>query len=312
MVEMPVQPSMSLYSRQDVERILHLGPRQIAVWERAGLLPVAGPEARYSFSDLRQMRTLRDLQGNRVSVEKISRSVSAMRRVAGMSNPLLEAGTVRRGTRLAFRYGGALMDPLTSQLAFDFELHPERQMRVVRRRDAASSPDEVQEIFLRAVRLEEDPSARAQAVDLYQEVLRLEPNHAPACINLGTIHYGLRDFAMAETMYRRATLADPGYALAFFDLGNVLDELQQLDHAIEAYQRAVALVPAYADAHYNLALAYERKGERRRALRHWNTYVRLDPVGPWASHARSQAKKILSAEQLSIVSRNGSRLPTAV
>jgi len=72
-----------------------------------------------------------------------------------------------------------------------------------------------------------------------------------------------------------------------------------------AYQRAVVLVPQYADAHYNLALAYERQGQHRRALRHWLTYVRLDPVGPWASHARTRVQKILGAERLSIVSRRG-------
>jgi hypothetical protein len=35
------------------------------------------------------------------------------------------------------------------------------------------------------------------------------------------------------------------------------------------------------------------------------TYVRLDPVGPWAAHAKGQAKKILGMERLSIVSRSG-------
>ena len=65
------------------------------------------------------------------------------------------------------------------------------------------------------------------------------------------------------------------------------------------------LVPGYADAHYNLALAFERQGERRRALRHWMQYVRLDPVGPWAAHAKGQTRKILAMEKLSIVSRGG-------
>ena len=127
----------------------------------------------------------------------------------------------------------------------------------------------------------------------------------PTLINLGTIHYNMRQYERAEGFYRRATQADPEYALAFFDLGNVLDELQQLSQATEAYQKAVALVPQYADAHYNLALAYERQGQRRRALRHWLTYVRLDPVGPWANHAKDQARKILKTEKLSIVSRRG-------
>ena len=86
--------------------------------------------------------------------------------------------------------------------------------------------------------------------------------------------------------------------LAFFDLGNVLDELERPDESIAAYQRAVELAPRYADAHYNLALAFERKGERRAALRHWQAYARLDKQGPWAEHARGQMRKLLDTEKL--------------
>jgi len=229
-----------------------------------------------------------------------------MRKAAGMGNPLTETTAVRRGSRLAFRHCGALVDPLTQQLAFDFDASPQRQLSVVGSvaRPGAQQVD-AQDMFLRAVQLEEDRANIPQAIELYRKILAVCPKHAAAAINLGTIHYNLREFALAEQHYRRATEADPEYALAFFDLGNVLDELKRLPDAIEAYQRAIALVPQYADAHYNLALAYERQGHRRRALRHWLSYVRLDPVGPWATHAKAQAKKILSTERLSIVSRSG-------
>jgi tetratricopeptide (TPR) repeat protein len=83
----------------------------------------------------------------------------------------------------------------------------------------------------------------------------------------------------------------------------VLDELQRLDESIGAYRRAVVLAPGYADAHYNLALALERKGELRGALRHWQAYVRLDKGGPWAEHARVQIRKLLDREKLSIAWR---------
>jgi tetratricopeptide (TPR) repeat protein len=166
-------------------------------------------------------------------------------------------------------------------------------------------------MFLRAVRLEEVPGRIEDAKKVYQDLLELQPGHAAAAINLGTIHYNERDFAGAESMYRQATEADPEYALAFFDLGNVLDELQRLDEAIAAYQRALTLVPQYADAHYNLALAYERLKEPRKALRHWTAYTRLDPTGPWASHARSQTKRILGSEQLAIVTRHGRTMKLA-
>jgi tetratricopeptide (TPR) repeat protein len=293
------------YSRQDVLRILHLHTRQILAWERAGLIP---HKDTYSFEELGQFRTLRDLQAQtRITAKSIRASVDAMQRVAGMSNPLLETSAVRRGSRLAFRHAGALVDPITQQLAFDFETSPGRQLCVVHAEKPASPQKvaEIQEMFLRAVQLEEQSSRQPEAVALYETILALRPKHAPALINLGTIHYNARQFERAESLYRRATLADPDYALAFFDLGNVLDEMQRLTEATQAYQRAVALVPQYADAHYNLALAYERQNQKRRALRHWLTYVRLDPAGPWSNHARDQARKILKSEKLSIVSRRG-------
>ncbi len=229
-----------------------------------------------------------------------------MRKAAGMRNPLTEASAVGHGSHLAFRHSGALVDPLTQQLAFDFDAAPDRRLSVVGA--AASMPGrraDVQEMFQRAVQLEEDSATIPEAAEMYRRILALQPRYAAASINLGTIHYNQREFALAEQFYRRATESDPEYALAFFDLGNVLDELKRLADAIAAYQRAIALVPQYADAHYNLALAYERQGFRRRALRHWLTYVRLDPVGPWANHAKAQAKKILSTERLAIVCRSG-------
>jgi tetratricopeptide (TPR) repeat protein len=304
-------PHVNQYSRQDVLRILHLHARQLAAWERAGLI---SPNENYSFEALGQLRTLRDLQGTtRISARSIRASMDAMQRVAGMRNALMEASAVRRGSRLSFRHGGALVDPLTQQLAFDFDTSPERQLRVVR--PDGYSPlrqmAEVQEMFLRAVQMEEDPATIPQSIELYEAILAMRPEHAPALINLGTIHYNLREYGQAEELYRRATVMDPEYALAFFDLGNVLDEMQRLDEATAAYQRAVILVPQYADAHYNLALAYERQGHRRRALRHWLAYARLDPVGPWANHAKDQARKILKMEKLSIVSRRGRQVRVA-
>jgi tetratricopeptide (TPR) repeat protein len=293
------------YSRQDALRILRIHTRQIVAWERAGLIP---PSDSYSFEELGQLRTLRDLQARtRISVRSIRASVDAMQRVAGMSNPLLEASAVRRGSRLAFRHAGALVDPLTQQLAFDFETSQGRQLSVVRTEEAnrVQQAAAVQDMFMRAVQMEERAETVSQAAEIYEAILSARPEHAPALINLGTIHYNMRHYERAERLYRRATVVDPGYALAFFDLGNVLDEMQRLGDAIEAYQRAVALVPQYADAHYNLALAYERQGHRRRSLRHWLMYARLDPVGPWANHARDQARKILRTEKLSIVSRRG-------
>lgn len=290
------------YSRQDVLRILHLRARQLQAWEQAGLIPA---NETYTFEDLAQLRTLRALRATRMRVKSIRESVEAMRKVSGMCNPLVETTAVWQGSHLRFRHSGALVDPVTQQLAFDFDAAGNGRLQVVGDAgDAQTRGNDLQEMFQRAVQLEESPATTPQAAELYRQILSVRPQYAAASINLGTIHYNMREFAAAEQLYRRATEADPDYALAFFDLGNVLDELKRLPDAIGAYQRAIALVPGYADAHYNLALAWERQGQKRRALRHWLTYVRLDPVGPWAHHAKAQAKKILSMERLAIVYRN--------
>jgi tetratricopeptide (TPR) repeat protein len=200
-----------------------------------------------------------------------------------------------------------MMEPITRQFVFDFDSPHQSQLAEVSSAASHQAAREarVQGLFFEAVRMEERGKTQ-EAVTLYENILAVEPNHAPACINLGTIQYNQRQFIDAEKLYRRATVADPHYALAFFDLGNVLDELQRLPEAIAAYRTAICLVPHYADAHYNVALAYERTGERRAALRHWTAYIKLDPIGPWSNHARVQARKILEREKLSIVHRGSS------
>lgn len=293
---------MTSYSRHDVLRILQIGARQLQGWERAHLIP---PQQSYSFQDLGQLRILRALRADDVPAASIRDSIVAMRAVAGMANPLQEACLVRTGARLAFRHRGAVVDPIRRQLLFDFERAdgPSAASEPCPlRKPIPSSQRSIQARFLAAVQAEET-GEKERAIRNYEEILALDPAYAPALINLGTLYFHLRRFDRAEQFYRRATEVDPSYVLAFFDLGNVLDELQRPDESIAAYLRAVRLAPRYGDAHYNLALAYERKGERRHALRHWQAYVSLDNQGPWADHARSQIRRLLGSEKLTIAWR---------
>jgi tetratricopeptide (TPR) repeat protein len=302
---------VSSYSRQDVLRILQISSRQLQGWERAGLIP---PQQIYTFQDLGQLRTLRLLREEDVPAASIRHSIRAMKAVAGMDNPLLEATVVRTGaTRLAFRHLGAMVDPIRRQLLFDFERAGQKEAMAdpaPLRRPGAQIQHNQQDLFLAAVQAEE-AGDKQRAIQIYDAILAADPEYASAYINLGTIYFHLRQFGRAEELYRRATEADPEYVLAFFDLGNVLDELDRPEESIGAYLQAVAMAPRYADAHYNLALAYERKGERRPALRHWQVYVRLDRSGPWADHARGQIRKLLSREALSIAWRTEKFLPPA-
>jgi tetratricopeptide (TPR) repeat protein len=285
------------YDRSDVLRILRITARQLTGWEKAGLLPAAES---YSFFDLLQLKKLRDLRAKRVRSAVIRQSLQAMRQVAGMENPLMEAGTFARQSRVVFRHQGAAVEPLAGQFVMDFngrnlvESHKIHAMRA-----AESAAD----FFARGVALEEDPGTQPEAIESYKKCVALDPTHAAAYINLGTLFYNRHDYTQAEVFYRKAIEVDPRYALAYFDLGNVLDETGRLPDAIRAYESAISLAPTYADAHYNLALALEKARQPRKALHHWEAYSKLDTIGPWSIHAKNQIRKILAADQLKVVTK---------
>jgi tetratricopeptide (TPR) repeat protein len=286
------------YNRTDVLRILRVTGQQLTQWQKSGLV---APGDVFSFFDLLQVKKVRDLRAKRVRPAVIRASLQAMlKQVAGMENPLLEAGTFSAGSRIFFRHEGRTVEPTTGQFYMDFA--PGERV-VSTKVKAMHTAETAAEFFARGVALEDDPGGQQEAIAAYRQVLELEPKHAAAHINLGTIFYNRQNYVEAERQYRLAIEADPRYALAYFDLGNVLDETGRLPDAIQVYKTALLLAPTYADAHYNLALAYEKIQEARKALAHWRAYLRLDASGPWSTHARNQIRKILAAENLQVVYR---------
>jgi tetratricopeptide (TPR) repeat protein len=288
------------YTQADVLRILRLTQRQLSAWERAELIAAAET---YSFFDLLQIKKVRDLCARKVRPAVIRQSLQAMQKqVAGMENPLLEAGAYTTGHRIAFRHEGKLLEPIAGQFVMDFSTNE----RVIRRSEPEAGPalveNDASELFSRGIALEENPGTQAEAIAAYRKVLELEPNHPAAHINLGTLHYNRQDYGQAERHYRSAIEIDPRYALAYFDLGNVLDETGRVQEAIQTYKTALQLAPTYADAHYNLALAYEKIREPRKAVKHWRSYIKLDTTSPWAVHARNQIQRTLQADGLKLVS----------
>ena len=283
-------------------RILRLTARQLANWEKAGL--VAAAES-YSFFDLLQIKKVRDLCARKVRPAVIRQSLEAMQKqVAGMENPLLEAGAYTTGHRIAFRHDGKLVEPIAGQFMLDFApadkvVTPASKSSVVREPELVET--NVVALFAQGIAQEENPETQLEAIHTYQKVLDMEPEHAAAHINLGTLYYNRQEYNLAEKHYRRAIEIDPRYALAYFDLGNVLDETGRVSEAIQTYKTALQFAPTYADAHYNLALAYEKMKEARKALKHWRAYIKLDTTGPWAIHARNQIQRILQADGLKLV-----------
>src|ERR1019366_10114195 len=96
----------------------------------------------------------------------------------------------------------------------------------------------VADLFARGITLEENPSTQSEAITTYLKVLEMDPIHAAAHINLGTLYYNRQEYALAERHYRSAIENDPRDAVAYFDLGNVLDETRRVEEALNTITTA--------------------------------------------------------------------------
>ena len=150
-----------------------------------------------------------------------------------------------------------------------------------------------------------------EAINLYQEAIKLKPGFAPAYEELGVIlcktgrmeegiaaiqtslklepnsaqaHGDLADALSKEgksgeaiTEYQAAIKLCPDYLDAYNHLGAVLENAGRLDEAIAQFDKVIQSYPAYAEAHNNLGLALEGKGRVDDAMSEYQKALALDP-----------------------------------
>jgi DNA-binding transcriptional MerR regulator len=282
------------YSRADVRRQFGLSERQLRSWERQALIR---PTESYTFSDLIAIQTIVKLREKHIQPRKIGEAMDSLRRkLAWIKEPLTELRVVSDGGKIAVHVAGQKMEAVSGQILFDFDATGLGALREFPdRKPAENRIHEADTWFQKGLDLEETGAPVEQAMEAYHKALDRNPGAAGALVNLGTIHYRLRQFAEAEKYYVQAIVSDPAYALAEFNLGNLYDEQGRLKEAISHYRRALDLNPSYADAHFNMALICERTGDPMQAVAHWKTYLKLDRAGEWADIARRQLERLREA-----------------
>ncbi len=114
------------------------------------------------------------------------------------------------------------------------------------------------------------------AANAYRRVLRLDPNHATACLNLAQIHYAAGDLLPAAPLFERAVQGD----LATTEVETIMNEFHHVHAAYVAlvkarYLEALAKVEA-------LCAAGQRGAEARaRLLRALERFGQQHPDNPW-------------------------------
>ncbi len=116
-----------------------------------------------------------------------------------------------------------------------------------------------------------------EAIEQYQQALRLYPGYAKAHLNLG-IALGQTGRVQEEIeQYQQALRLYPDYAKAHRNLGIALEQRGRVQEAIEQYQQALRLNPNDAEMHNNLGTTLARTGRATEAIEHFEEAVRINP-----------------------------------
>ena len=115
-----------------------------------------------------------------------------------------------------------------------------------------------------------------EAINAYNQILSLQPNHAQAMHMLGVLAAQCGKLEPAAELMRRSLAAGLQNAEANNNLGCVLRELGALDEAAAQFHRALELNPAYAAAYRNLANVHNDRGRPDLAVEILRKAVELD------------------------------------
>jgi len=273
------------FSRDEVQRILDLTPKQLDYWDRLRLVSSRREQGNrfYDFSDLIGLRTVKQLTEQGVPANRLRRALVALR--DGLSHvhaPLTELRVLSDGRDVVVERDGARLEPLSGQFVLNFEI------REIGERVRAMPGHSAEEWFATALECESDTGNMQEAISAYERALQVDPRKFEALVNCGTIHYEQGNFEEASEYFERAVESDPQSSLAHANLGSVLEEVGKLEEAREHLRLAVRFDPSYSDARFNLALVCEKLGAQNEAREHWRDYLKLDPASPWSDYARQR------------------------
>ena len=117
----------------------------------------------------------------------------------------------------------------------------------------------------------------AAAIDHFLEVVRLDPKHVDARINLSNLLEQDGEFEAAATAMKDAVALRDGQANLYVMLGRKQDQAEKYREAIESFQQALKLDPQVPGAHYGLALTQVALGDFSAAQSEFEVALKLNP-----------------------------------
>ncbi|MEI8205149.1 MAG: tetratricopeptide repeat protein [Bacteroidota bacterium] len=107
---------------------------------------------------------------------------------------------------------------------------------------------------------------KKQAVDYYQNALKVRPNSVEALYDLGMYYQENNDYDKAIVEYTTILQFEPKNRLAHFNIGFIyLEHTYNYEKAVKYFSDAIACDSNYVEAIYNRGLSYERLKDLKNA-----------------------------------------------
>lgn len=116
-----------------------------------------------------------------------------------------------------------------------------------------------------------------EAIAQYEEALHIDPEDVEAHNNLGNALWKMGKSEEAIAQYEKALRVKPDFAEALNNLGVALGRLGRNTEAMEHYEHALRVNPGFAEAHNNLGVVLLRLGRVPEAMMHWEQALRFKP-----------------------------------
>lgn len=133
-----------------------------------------------------------------------------------------------------------------------------------------------------------------EASAVFQRVLQIDPNNAPALQNLGIVALRRDDAGAAQAALARALALNPRLPLALNTMGVVYARQNDFAHAVEMWNRAVEVDPRQYDALFNVGLIEARAGNAADARAALQRFIDTAPPQRYAADIAAARQALAS------------------
>lgn len=117
----------------------------------------------------------------------------------------------------------------------------------------------------------------AEAEQIYQKILAIQPDHADSLHLLGVIAQQMGKYDVGADMIRKAIALEPNTSIFYSNLGIALFKMNRFSEAVDAYRGALQLTPDYPEALNNLGNTLAKVGRYDEAISAIRRAIELNP-----------------------------------